>query len=68
MTASRACAEAPLPEYWDLTIEQLRGLACVACGVRLGPGSVYRGVVMGREGAMLLDADVRSCPAPEPGR
>jgi len=62
-----ACADVPLPEYDQLTIEQLRGLACVACGERLGVGSVYRGVVLGREGGMLLDADVRACP-PGAGR
>ncbi|MYT23163.1 hypothetical protein GTW69_23250 [Streptomyces sp. SID7760] len=59
-----ACADAPLPDYWDLTIEQLRGLECVACGTRLGQGSVYRGVVTTREGGLLLDADVRVCPTP----
>ncbi|WP_328620738.1 hypothetical protein [Streptomyces sp. NBC_00354] len=68
MAQGTACTDVPLPNYEQLTIEQTRGLACVACGARLGAGSVYRGVVLGREGGMLLDADVRSCPAPGVGR
>lgn len=57
-----ACTDVPLPRYEELTIEQARGLACVACGRRLSVGSVYRGVVLGHEGGLLLDADVRACP------
>ncbi|MFB6811263.1 hypothetical protein [Streptomyces sp. NPDC056387] len=56
------CFDAPLPRYDELTIEQIFGVACVACGQELGADSVYRGVVEGREGAMLLDANVRVCP------
>jgi len=59
-----SCVEAPLPEFQDLTGEQARGRACVACGKPLTAGAVYRGVVLGREGAYVLDADVWCCPAP----
>ncbi|MEF2527145.1 MULTISPECIES: hypothetical protein [Streptomyces] len=63
------CHRAPLPDdFWDLTAEQALGRACVVCGKALGVGAVYRGVVTGHEGAMLLDADVRSCPPPAAGR
>ncbi|CAL9572395.1 hypothetical protein SUDANB120_04876 [Streptomyces sp. enrichment culture] len=56
------CAVAPLPEsFHDLTIEQARGYACVACGEPLGSGRVYRGVVVGHDGGYLLDADVWAC-------
>ncbi|WP_162793116.1 MULTISPECIES: hypothetical protein [Streptomyces] len=63
------CHSAPLPDdFWDLTAEQALGRVCVACGKVLVAGAVYRGVVTGREGAMLLDADVWSCPRPAVGR
>ncbi|GAA1583977.1 hypothetical protein ACYTFC_09410 [Streptomyces globosus] len=63
------CHKAPLPEdFRDLTAEQALGRACVACRKVLGAGAVYRGVVTGHEGAMLLDADVWSCPRPAAGR
>ncbi|GGT00719.1 MULTISPECIES: hypothetical protein [Streptomyces] len=64
-----ACHKAPLPDdFWDLTAEQALGRACVACGKALGVGAVYRGPVLGRDGAMLLDADVFACPPPAGGR
>ncbi|MFJ7168452.1 hypothetical protein ACIQUV_23425 [Streptomyces globosus] len=63
-----ACHRAPLPDdFWDLSAEQALGRACVACGRALGAGAVYRGPVLGRDGAMLLDADVYACPPPADG-
>ncbi|MFD0268334.1 hypothetical protein ACFVGY_17430 [Streptomyces sp. NPDC127106] len=62
MARTAACAAAPLPRsFWDLTIEQARGYACVACGRLLDGDRVYRGVVMGHDGGYLLDADVWAC-------
>ncbi|GAA1557133.1 hypothetical protein [Streptomyces globosus] len=61
MTA-RPCAKAPLPAFEELTIEQARGRACVACGEPLGVERVYRGPVVGYDGALTLDADVWACP------
>ncbi|MFK0252536.1 hypothetical protein [Streptomyces sp. NPDC090445] len=63
MTADTpVCAKAPLPKaFEELTIEQARGYACVACGKPLGVGRVYRGVVMGYDGGYLLDANVWTC-------
>ncbi|CAL9466369.1 hypothetical protein SUDANB120_02746 [Streptomyces sp. enrichment culture] len=67
--STAACHKAPLPDdFWDLTAEQALGRACVACGKALGVGAVYRGPVLGRDGAMLLDADVFACPPPAGGR
>ncbi|WP_438314879.1 hypothetical protein ACSHWO_24395 [Streptomyces sp. HUAS TT3] len=63
MTArTTACPEVPLPHsFRDLSIEQARGYACVACGKLLEGPRVYRGVVMGHDGGYLLDADVWAC-------
>ncbi|WP_162793149.1 MULTISPECIES: hypothetical protein [Streptomyces] len=58
----------PLPAFSDLTIEQARGKACVACGKLLGLGRIYRGPILGYDGPMLLDVDVWSCPPPAAGR
>ncbi|MFK0252134.1 hypothetical protein [Streptomyces sp. NPDC090445] len=40
---------------------------CFACGEPIGPGAVYRGVVIGHDGGLVLDADVWAC-GPQAGR
>lgn len=59
------CGTTPLPAFDELTAAQARGHACVSCGDPIGPGAVYRGVVLGHEGGLLLDADVWACGASE---
>ncbi|GAA1586022.1 hypothetical protein [Streptomyces globosus] len=67
MTA-RPCAQAPLPTFDELTIEQARGRACVACGSPIARGAVYRGPIVGYDGGLTLDADVWACGPTEATR
>ncbi|MGW0751988.1 hypothetical protein [Streptomyces sp. NPDC002587] len=60
-----ACLTVAVPPPSRLSWEQIRGRACVACGEPLTGSRVHRGVVVEREGAMLLDFDVYSCPPSE---
>lgn len=60
-----ACSSVPVPPPSKLDWEQSHGRACVACGEPLAAGRVHRGVVLDREGALLLDFDVYSCPNPK---
>ncbi|WP_327282291.1 hypothetical protein [Streptomyces sp. NBC_01205] len=65
MTAPARCRDVPLPSARGLTWEQAHGRACIACGEPLTAGRVYRGAVLDREGAYLLDFEVWSCPDPK---
>ncbi|WP_332758262.1 hypothetical protein [Streptomyces sp. MT206] len=72
MTAVVAlCHLKPLPHsVSELSHGQLLGRECVSCGRQLTTGAVPRGVVPGRQGVHVLDAEVWSCPDPdaEPSR
>ncbi|MFD3802661.1 hypothetical protein ACFWTC_03310 [Streptomyces sp. NPDC058619] len=58
------CRDVPVPVTSQLTTEQLKGVACVACGGQLSTNRVHRGVAMVHDGPYALDFDVYSCPAP----
>ncbi|MFD3717291.1 hypothetical protein [Streptomyces sp. NPDC058674] len=59
-----ACRDVPVPPTSHLSIEQLKGVACIACGGQLSESRVHRGVALDHDGGLLLDYDVYSCPAP----
>ncbi|GGZ45904.1 hypothetical protein GCM10010371_01180 [Streptomyces subrutilus] len=57
-----ACRDVPVPPTSHLSVEQLKGVACVACRGQLFESRVHRGVALVRDGGLLLDYDVYSCP------
>lgn len=56
------CRFAMVPPAGDLGWEQYAGRACFACGKPLMHGAVLCGKARGRQGAVVLDVDVWSCP------
>ncbi|MFJ9645026.1 hypothetical protein [Streptomyces sp. NPDC101206] len=68
MTSIPGCADAPLPDFSELSRDQASGRACLVCGEPLRGGGIYRGTVTGVYGSMMISASVRSCPPPEAGQ
>ncbi len=56
------CRDVPVPVASKLSTEQLKGVACVACGGQLSESRVHRGVALVYDGPYALDFDIYSCP------
>ncbi|MCY0950731.1 hypothetical protein [Streptomyces sp. H27-S2] len=57
-----ACRDVPVPVTSQLSTEQLKGVACVACGGQLSTDRLLRGIALVHDGPHALDYDVYSCP------
>ncbi|MER5872297.1 hypothetical protein [Streptomyces sp. NPDC002044] len=57
-----ACRDVPVPVSSQLSTEQLKGVACVACEGQLSADRLLRGIALVYDGPYALDYDVYSCP------